>query len=175
MFFSDGSPAKSLFIDTSLTAIFYRCRWVGRGVPFSEILVLTATRVFIIDPSRYEKIKHPLWWKGSKENRRREDGEREEVRASREECGKNWGDKKCDTALPLPSFPPEYVLLSQDESGTTCLKNADNESLTIPQQDMILSGEISFSLHSFLLELSFGKNHVVIHWKTEKSEIFFLP
>lgn len=60
MLFSDGSPAKSLFIDTSLTAIFYRCRWVGSckgGVPFSEILVLTATRVFTIDPSRYEKTK----------------------------------------------------------------------------------------------------------------------
>lgn len=44
----------------------------------------------------------------------------------------------------------------------------------MPQQDMILSGEISFSLRTFLLELSFGKNHVVIHLKTEKSEICFL-
>lgn len=176
MFFNDGSPAKSLFIDTSLTAIFYRyrCRWVGscnRGVPFSEILVLTATRVFTIDPSRYEKTKTSpvmkMW-----ERELEKGGLRE--RASREECGKKWGDKKCDTALPLPSFPPEHVLQNQDESGTTCLKHADNGSLTTPQQDMILSGEISVSLHIFLMELSFGKNHVVIHWKTETSEIFFL-
>lgn len=61
------------------------------------------------------------------------------------------------------SFFPARVLQGQDGSGTTYLKTADtadNGNLTMLRQDMLLSGEINLSLHTFLPELSFGGNDV---------------
>lgn len=54
----------------------------------------------------------------------------------------------------------------RDGSGTTYLKTADtadNENLTMLRQDMLLSGEINLSLHTFLPELSFGGNDVFLY------------
>lgn len=108
-----GSLLKAFSLILYSLQLFYRCRWVESckgGVSFFRNPSANCNKSFYCRSFLVRKNSNiPCDEKaGVGETRRRTEGEREEARASREECVKKWGDKKCDTELPLPSFPPEY-------------------------------------------------------------------